>query len=418
MKRFFILAFTLLLSASLFAQTENASLVRVGDNMVVKADIQLTPCMLKGVKAFVLAPQISDGEHVALLPPIGMYSKDKFYPYLNAYGFSGKEGEMVYKKEQLPVTVSLNESIPYEVWMDGARLELVHQYDGCCGDSGIEAVDTLACYAEAPIDYAPTFRTLNPEKMKKVETVTGKAVIDFRVNKTTLEENYRNNEAELAKITSSIDKVKSAKEAEILSVVICGSASPEGKYSVNERLAAGRTQAIYDYVVDKYDFPTGVITSESIPENWAGLRKFVEETPLIKNKAAVLEIIDSDMDPDAKEAKLRTVGGWRVVHSDALPALRSTTYTITYKTTDYEATETKVDMANAAMDRGDYEKAAEHLAGADNSPEAEYARGTLAGLLKDWKNAAIHFKNALDGGLEEARAYYEEVSRHKYMRSK
>lgn len=418
MKRILFFLFLTLYSTSLLAQTENASLARVGDKMVVKADVQLTPSMLKGVKAFVLEPQITDGENVVKLAPIGMYSKDKFYPYLNSYGFSGKEGEMVYKKEQLPVTVSLNESVPYEVWMDGAQLQLVHLYDGCCGDGGVEAVDTLACYSEAPINYAPAFRTLDPEKMKKVEIATGKAVIDFRVNKTTLDEKYRNNEAELAKITNSIDKIKSAKEAEIQSVVICGSASPEGKYSVNERLAAGRTQAIYNYVVDKYDFPEGVITFESIPENWAGLRKFVEETPLIKNRAAVLEIIDSDLDPDAKEAKLRTVAGWRVVHSDALPALRSTTYTITYKTTDYEATETKVDLANAAMNSGDYEKAAEHLAGADNSPEAEYARGTLAGLLKDWKSATIHFKNALDGGLEEARAYYEEVRRHKYMRNK
>ena len=121
MKRILFFVFCILYSVSMAAQTENASLARVGDKMVVKADVQLTPCMIKGVKAFVLEPQITDGENVVKLAPIGLYSKEKFYPYLNSYGFSGKEGEKVYSKEQLPVTVSLNESVPYQAWMDGAR---------------------------------------------------------------------------------------------------------------------------------------------------------------------------------------------------------------------------------------------------------------------------------------------------------
>ena len=49
MKRILFFVFCILYSVSLSAQTENASLARVGDKMVVKADVQLTPCMIKGV---------------------------------------------------------------------------------------------------------------------------------------------------------------------------------------------------------------------------------------------------------------------------------------------------------------------------------------------------------------------------------
>jgi len=410
-----LLVLSILLPLSVFAQTQKACLTRVGDEMKVEADIQLTQQMLKGVKAFVLTPQITDGENVVKLSPIGMYSKDKFYPNLNAYGVSEKKA---YAKNDLPTVVSVKESVPYKKWMDGARLELVHEYDGCCGDSGVEEVEEIAQYKEKCIEFTPAFRAIDPEKTKKIETITGEAIVDFPVNGTTLNEKYHNNVDELAKITNSIDQVKAAKEAEIQSVLITGTASPEGKYAVNERLAAGRTQAVYNYVVGKYDFPAGLIKSQSVPENWAGLRNYVAGSNL-KNKAGILSIIDEGLDADAKEAKIRNTysADWNSIRNNCLPYLRTTTYAITFKTTDYEATETKVDLAYAEMEKGDYEKAAEYLSTADDGPEAEYARGTLAGLVEDWKSATFHFKKALDAGMEEARPYYEEVSRYQYMRN-
>ncbi len=410
MKRI-LLALSILLPLSALAQTQSACLKRVGDEMKVKADIQLTQQMLKGAKTFVLTPQITDGENVVKLSPVGMYSKDKFYPNLSAYGVAEKAA---YSKKDLPTVVTVEESVPYDKWMDGARLELVHEYEGCCGDSGVEEVEEIAKYVEKCIEFTPAFRTMDPEKMKKIETITGEAVIDFPVNGTALNEKYHNNTAELAKITNSIDQIKAAKETEILDVVISGTASPEGKYSVNERLAAGRTQAVYNYVVAKYDFPNGLIKSQSVPENWAGLRKFVEASSF-KNKADLLDIIDGSLEADAKEAKLRNSANWGAIRNNCLPYLRSTTYSITFKTIDYEATETKVDLAYAEMEKGDYEKAAEYLATAGDDAEAEYARGTLAGLRKDWKSASYHFKKACDGGIEEACAYYQEVSRYQYM---
>ena len=410
MKRI-LLVLSILLPLSALAQTQKASLTRVGDEMKVEADIQLTQQMLKGAKTFVLTPQITDGENVVKLSPIGMYSKDKFYPNLNNYGVAEQKA---FAKKDLPTVVSVNESVPYNKWMDGARLELVHEYEGCCGDSGVEEVEEIGKYVEKCIEFTPVFRAMDPEKMKKIETITGEAIVDFPVNGTALNEKYHNNTEELDKITNSIDQVKGAKQAEILSVLISGTASPEGKYSVNERLAAGRTKAVYDYVVAKYDFPAGLIKSESVPENWAGLRKYVAESSF-KNKADMLSVIDGSLEPDAKEAKLRNMTNYGTIRNKCLPYLRTTTYTITFKTIDYEATETKVDLAYAAMEKGDYEKAAEYLATADDDAEAEYARGTLAGLRKDWQSATYHFKKACEGGIEEACAYYNEVSRYQYM---
>lgn len=419
MKRILFFVFCILYSVSLAAQTENASLARVGDKMVVKADVQLTPCMIKGVKAFVLEPQITDGENVVKLAPIGLYSKEKFYPYLNAYGFSGKEGEKVYSKEQLPVTVSLNESVPYQAWMDGARLELVHLYEGCCGDSGVEAIDTLSTYAEAPIDYVPVFQTIEPEKLLKVERLNESAILDFPVNSTVLKEDYHNNLAELNKIKASIEKVKNNDAVTIQRIVIRGNASPEGKYAINEKLAKGRAEAVRNYIVDKIDLPEDLIVSEYVAEDWDGLRKWINESGL-KAKAKILEILDSALDGDQKEASMRNSlsANWGTIKKDCLPWLRRTECEISYLTMDYESANTQITFANEAMKEGDFEKAAGFLAKAGNGADADYARGVFYALQKDYEKAEGYFLSAQRGNVKEATDALKEISRYRYMRSK
>jgi len=416
MKKILAIA-ALFVTVGAFAQVQEAAMYREGDQMKVTSRINLTPEMLDGAKAFILTPQITDGENVVKLSPIGMYSKDKFYPYLQDYGFTGAPGEVVYTKAQLPTVVNLAKEVPYQVWMDGSRLELVHEYVGCCGDSGFEALDTLAAYEEAPINFTPAFREVSKDKMTKVVTKKGVAKVTFPVNNSKLKENYQNNAAELEKIAASIEEIKNATgDVTIKSVVIKGQSSPEGKFATNERLSRERTKAVVDYISEQYDFGADVLESESVGENWEGLREFVEGSNL-QNKAAMLEIIDSDMDPDVKEQKLRSFSkDWRVLHRECLNNLRCTSYEINYETIDYENVNTHIALANDAMQAGEYRNAANHLAFAGDSADAEFARGNLAAILGNYEEATAHFQKALDGGIKEAAPLLEEVSRYKYMK--
>ena len=415
MKRILI-ALALLFPLSALAQSQEATLQREGDRMTVSADIQLSPAMLKGVKAFVLVPQVTDGAHSVALRPIGLYSKDKFYSYLEPYGFSGASDDKVFRKEQLPATVHYESSVPYEVWMDGAQLELVHKYEGCCGDSGVEAVDTLTYYEEAPIAFVPAFREVEKDRTMKLETISGEAAVEFMVGKTVLDEKYRNNAAELVKIKESIEAVRSNKEVHLRTVRITGHASPDGKYATNEKLSQGRTQVVRDYVASQFDFPEHVVVAEADAENWAGLRSYVEDSNL-KNKEGILELIDSDLAPDTKEQRIRSKypTQWNTLKKDCMPQLRRTEYAIEFLTVDYEAVATKVEMANNAMKEGDLQKATEILSTAGDDPEAAYARGTLAALKEDFATAAAEFKKALDGGIAQAKDKWEEVSRHRFI---
>ena len=409
---------TILLPLAAFAQTQEATLYREGDQMKVSAIIKLDQAMVKGVKAFVLEPQITDGENCVKLKPIGMYSKQKFYPNLEPFGFNGSAGELVYRKDQLPTTLRYNTSVPYQRWMDGAQLELVHLYDGCCGDGGVEQIDTVATYEEAPIQYAATYRPVARELTLKTANLAGFAQLDFPVNSSKLSESYHNNANELEKISQSIQNLYGNQDVTLETIVIRSQSSPEGKYEANEKLANARAQAVMDYVNSHFDFPEGVVKAEAIAENWTGTREYVADSNL-KNKDQILAIIDNEeLAPDVKEQRIRSKypAAWNTLMKDCFPYLRRTAYLITYKDVDAESGNTHLDLANKAMAEGRYETAGDHLAKAGDSAEAEFARGTFYASQGKYKEAAEHYQKAADGGIQSAQALADEVGRVNYMK--
>ena len=82
----------------------------------------------------------------------------------------------------------------------------------------------------------------------KSRSMAGSAYLDFPVNQTTIQPDYRNNPSELAKIRRSIEAVRGNQFASITALTIKGYASPEGSYASNARLAEGRAKALLDYV--------------------------------------------------------------------------------------------------------------------------------------------------------------------------
>lgn len=61
-----------------------------------------------------------------------------------------------------------------------------------------------------------------------------------------------------------------------------------------------------------------------------------------------------------------------------------------------------LNAANAAMERGDLVTAAKRLEKAGDSGEAEYARGVLAVMNKEYSIAIGHFLSAEAKGVKEA----------------
>ena len=175
--------------------------------------------------------------------------------------------------------------------------------------------------------------------------MSGSAYLDFPVNQTVIRPDYRRNTAELAKIRETIDQVRGDRYATITGISIKGYASPEGTYANNERLAKGRSEALLDYVKQRYDL-AGVETNVDYePEDWAGLEKKVEASDL-PDKAELLAIIRADepADWDAREWKLKNLNGgssYRYLLNEIYPALRHSDYEVAYTIRPFNVDESK-----------------------------------------------------------------------------
>lgn len=431
---------------------------RNGGYMVVDMTLDLKDLDVDGNRAVLLTPRLVNGNDSLDLQSVGIYGRRRYYFYVRNGESMLAEDEQSFKASEKPDDIAYHCIAPYAEWMNGAKLSLHRSDYGCCNTLLAEQDGELGRHMEA---FFPELVYVRPQaETVKSRSLEGSAFIDFPVDKTVIYPDYRRNTAELGKIQATIDSVRNDRDVTITQVWLKGYASPESPYAHNTELAIGRTEALKKYIQQLYKFGEGIIATDYEPEDWAGLRRYVEQTNL-DHRTEILALIDSDMEPDAKEAKIKRSypEEYRFLLQNCYPALRHTDYRIAYVIRSYsdveeikrlmrtqpqklslnefylavqeyepgtdeftEVFETAVRMfpddtvanlnaANAAMRRGDNAGAARYLERAGDSPEAVYARGSLAVRTKDYETARKYLNEAKALGLEQAGITLEELEK-------
>lgn len=433
-----------------------ATLKRNADLMSVGLDLDMASLELSGNRAALYTPVLANGADSVELPAIGIYSRPRWYQYLRSGEPLGGADETSIRYSERPAAYAYHADVPYRKWMNGSTLTLRRRDYGCCRRLLDEAELPLRGYRE--VSYTPSFRYVRPVAVGvKHRELSGRAYIDFPVNRTEMYPDYRQNPRELQKIIGTIDSIRNDRDITVSSITIKGYASPEGSYSNNIRLAKGRTATLKQYVENMYRFEPGFIKTDYEPEDWEGLRRYVETSGL-EHRDEILALIDSDMEPDPKNTKLQTAypDEYRFLLNTVYPGLRHSDYIIEYTIRQYtdldeiaallhtapqklsldemyrlaqtfepgseefnEVFETAVRMypddetanlnaANAAMGRNDLKGAEKYLGKAGKSAEAEYARGVLKALQGDFEGAREQVEKAAVLGMEDT----ESVLRH------
>ena len=202
-----------------------------------------------------------------------------------------------------------------------------------------------------------------------------------------------------------------------------------------------------------------MITTDYEAEDWAGLRAYVEKSNL-KNKEAILKIIDSDSEPDAKEKTIKSLyrADYKLLYTECFPSLRHSDYRIEYTIRSYfdveeikqvmferpqnlslqefslaaetfesgsdefnEVFEIAVRMypddeianlnaANIAMTKGNLKAAERYLAKAGDSKEAVYSRAAYSFLARDYDQAETLANQSISMGMDaEPKALIEAI---------
>ncbi len=117
--------------------------------------------------------------------------------------------------------------------------------------------------------------------------------VDFRVNTTYIDPDYGDNAQRLAQITEFLRNMQNDSTVSLLSVSFCGTASPEGSYQLNKRLARGRLESLESAVRTKVSIPDSIISriDEYIP--WEYLSSMVAFSDL-SHREEILMIINSE----------------------------------------------------------------------------------------------------------------------------
>ncbi|MDE6216111.1 DUF3868 domain-containing protein [Bacteroides sp.] len=437
---------------------------RNGKYLTTEMIVDLAALDVESNRAVLLTPRLVNGTDSCDLPAIGVYGRRRYYHYVrNGMGSISGADETTLRASQKPKLISYNNSIDYKKWMDGATLTLHRSDWGCCQEIQAEHEGRFGTYHEA---FFPELAFAHPkvEKGPKSRSLSGSAFIDFPVDKTVIYPEYRRNTVELGKIKATIDSVRYDKDVSINSVWLKGYASPESPYAHNRDLAIGRTQALKDHIQQLYHFDSNTISTDYEPEDWQGLRLFVEKSN-INHRTEILAMIDSNLEPDAKEAKIKSTypEEYRFLLQHCYPALRHTDYRIDYTIRGYNDVEeikrimrerpqnlsleefyllastyepgteeftavfetavhlypndeiANLNAANAAIRQDNYEAAHRYLDKAGYSAEAVYARAALAIRENNYKMAVRYLEQARGMGFEKAAVILAEMKERGYV---
>ena len=247
------------------------------------------------------------------------------------------------------------------------------------------------------LDDRPKYRMLVLERVVRDNT---KALIDFHQGSSQVDTSLGDNASELRRVRRCIDDIVARDGLELDSLVIVASCSPEGSYANNRRLSAARSQAVKDYVRGfvPEDWRDSLIASE-LPENWVQMEKLVANDTLLSEGARrrILEVIRSDDDPDAAEARLSRFPEYRYLREKVYPKLRSVSFdfhmhrTGMQKDTVHTTEIDSVYMAGVQALRDlDYKKAVFLL-----RPYDDY-NAALAFMSADYNHSALDVLSRLD----------------------
>lgn len=463
--------------AALGAKTD-ASVLKVYDLSVIvdepastvsiDIDLDLDAITPGKDREVVFTPMIisEEGTDSLLLPPLVVAGRNRYYYHLR----NDEEEEMasIYPAGRAGHAICRH-VVDFQPWMGSSTVEMRIEAASCCdsplrvpGPSRNGNVEMARINTSRPAMIAEFVYSRPADAGPVVKQLDGRAFVSFVVNRTELRPDYMKNRRELEKIIRSIDYVRRDSDATITRVHIKGFASPEGSYSNNIRLAQGRTATLSRYVRDLYHFPDSVVTTSYEPEDWDGLRKYVKDSLdfNITHRPEILEIIDSPIDPDVKDATIRKryPKDYAVMLKQIYPWLRHSDYTVTYNIRVYtdieevrrvfrtdpsrlrlvdfytlanslvegspeyfEVFEKAVEIypednvanlnaANIAMQRGDYDLAQSRLLKSGCTPEADFARGVLAARRGDYGAALGLFEKAREGGIEAASRYIDNIN--------
>lgn len=415
-----------------------ASAQKITDYKVFEKDNNVTVSFtavldkLPSSQKLTLTPVLYNGTHNKALEPILLVGRNKAIS-------EKRDGDTNFLRSKNGLSVPYTVSIPYQEWMDEVSLRIDRKTESCCNE---EVLSPLAIVKEKPIRYdvkvsplAPVAPELTPIQrldieapylypMSEYQAVTdnfdamraeGALIIRFRQGASTVDPAFADNRKSLEEVRKVLELIEADPQASLGKIVLAGASSPEGLFSLNEKMSQRRAEALKKYLGENVSSKAGLFEVINIGEDWVGLRKMVEASTM-QYKQEVLDIIDTYGIYQGREVELMRLKGGRpynYMFEHFFPLLRSAGYIrIFYESKpspDFVATNQAIERYN----RKEYSETLNRLEGVKPTATTECIRGVCYLMTGDYTKAETVFKRAVELGNPQAADYLAQLSKLK-----
>lgn len=170
------------------------------------------------------------------------------------------------------------------------------------------------------------------EKTLKKKEVANSAVF-FQFDKSTIDENFKNNKKQLEDIQSVLTKTLVSPYATIDSIRIVGVTSPEGVESYNEQLANRRARSLQSYITTYFpELSPSMIYTTSEVSSWSSILPAVKADNNVPNQEKVEEVIaNKDLDAAQIESRIKSnKRSFNYISKNILPNERRANFMLYY----------------------------------------------------------------------------------------
>ncbi len=144
--------------------------------------------------------------------------------------------------------------------------------------------------------------------------------VSYRVNSTRIDTTYSGNSEKIRQIHDTLEYILNDTTVNVLGVSFCGTASPEGSYQVNRRLARARLKTLEDLICGRIGVPDSLVTRNDGYIPWNMLVEMMHESG-VPYAEQVTDIINGEFSlvgyyngqqVDSRITEIRKLEGGRV----------------------------------------------------------------------------------------------------------
>ena len=167
--------------------------------------------------------------------------------------------------------------------------------------------DTLSYTISSMLDFVDTTTRYLTHIIERRVRLDDRVLLAFPVGSAAIVDTLSGNAAQLMKTGVVLERLFGQREFTVDSISVTAFASPEGGVAMNRELSRRRAQTLSNYLKER--FPDAgldtLVAVRSAGEDWTRLREMVHGDSLIRNRERILELIDTEPNPDRRERLIR-----------------------------------------------------------------------------------------------------------------